>query len=92
MCDLVFTLESTSTTITVTWTVSSCEGAFPMSFEVWWNSTDSAEMGTSLPRTATQHVIDGLRSDTNYDISLTLLDDCGTGSILSRSISTLSQG
>ena len=94
MCDVMLILDSTSTTIIVTWTVSSCEGAFPMSYEVQWNSTDSAERGTFvlMTRTDTEHVIEDLRSDTNYDIFLTLFDGCGAGSILNKNISTLFQG
>ena len=94
VCDVVLIPTGASSTITVMWTVSSCEGALPMSFEVQWNSIDSAERGSSghLASTAALHVIEGLRNDTVYFISLTLSDDCGTGSILIRNVSTLPQG
>ena len=94
VCDVVLIPTSTSTTISIMWTVSSCEGALPMSFEIQWNSTDSSDRCTSghLASAATSHVIEGLRNGTVYDISLTLSDDCGTGSTLIRNVSTLSQG
>ena len=94
MCDVILIPTSTSSTITVMWTVSSCDGALPMSFEIQWNFIDSAERGSSghLPSAVSSHVIEGLRNGTVYNISLTLSDDCGTGSILIRNVSTLHRG
>ena len=74
------------------WTVSSCEGAFPTSFEVRWNSTVADDRGTSgiLPGVY-RHVIMGLISGTVYTITLALSDDCGTGNIVISNVLILSR-
>lgn len=89
-------LTNTSTTmLNAEWTVSSCEGALPRTFEVQWNSTVSAsDRGTSGPLSGVtgRYEIQGLRISTVYSISFILSDDCGTGSILIRNVSTLTEG
>ena len=93
MCDVLLTFVSSSTTITAMWTVSSCESAFPTSFEVHWNSTVTDDRGTSGNLSSFfRHVIMGLRVRTVYTITLTLSDNCGTGSTMTRNVSTLSEG
>ena len=94
VCDVILMFVSTSTTVTAMWTVTSCEGAFPTIFEFQWTSTVSdCDKGTSgLISGVTQLVIEGLSNGTVYNISVTLSDDCGTGSTLNRNVSTLYKG
>ena len=87
--------NTSSTMLNAMWTVSSCEGAMPTAFQVQWNSTISArDSGTSgaLSGDTRSYDIQGLRSGTVYSISFILSDDCGTGSILNRNLSTLTEG
>ena len=92
LCDVALTFVSSSTTITAMWTVSSCEGAFPTSFEVCWNSTVADDRGTSGNLSGVSwHVITGLSSGTVYTITLALSDDCGTGTIVISNV-MLSRG
>ena len=73
------------------WMVPSCEGAFPSTFQVQWNSDSDRGMSQLLP-SATQYIIHGLSNGTLYNITLILSDDCGNGSIHTGNSSTLSEG
>ena len=86
--------KSTLTNITVKWTVLLCESAPPMAFEVQWNSIGSASGNETSGHLSgvTEYVIPGLSNGTVYNISLILSDFCGTGSILIKNASTLSEG